>query len=252
MDGQYSPLGVSESIFHCRAFSLQQGRAAMRVNTDSILLGAWSDPPLDIRRGLDIGTGTGILALMLAQRLPHLQITAIEIDPDASIDARMNFATSPWHDRLVLVEGDVRLWKDTYPDNRAFDLIVANPPYFNSHKEGNHHSRTMARQQVALTVHDLIRLADKLLSPNGQMDMILPYDHYATVYTLVQASKMAIRRKCTVFPRPGKTANRILLSICRDSDGTVEEQITLRERRGQDYSTAYRLLTKEYLLSKDK
>ncbi|MCB0694697.1 MAG: methyltransferase [Lewinellaceae bacterium] len=223
----------------------------MRVNTDSILLGAWSIPPVEAEQALDIGAGTGILSLMLAQRFPHLQITGVEIDPEACQDTRENFTASPWPHRLHAIEGDVRDWRQSLPADYVVDLMIANPPWFSSHKEGKYPARTLARQQVALTLQDLIQLAERLLSPTGQLDMILPFDQYDSIQKLVLSSGLVIRRMCRIFPRPAMPANRMMVSVRRERGSMVTEEITIRDHHGQAYSEAYRMMTKDFLLPND-
>ncbi|WP_300582122.1 methyltransferase, partial [uncultured Pseudoalteromonas sp.] len=133
------------SGFVFKQFTVTQTRAAMKVSTDGILLGAWADVS-GAKHILDIGTGTGLLALMAKQRMPDAKVSAIEIDSDACNDARDNFAASPWPD-INLFEGAVQSFSAAEP----FDAIITNPPYFNASLKGDNHARNTARHTDGLS-----------------------------------------------------------------------------------------------------
>ena len=156
--------------FSYRQFTIQQSHAAMKVGTDSDLLGTLSAAGNKI---LDIGTGTGVIALMLAQRGPEAHITAIEIDGQAVIDARANFSASPWAGRFTLLHRSFQEFLQT-SDSEQFDCIVCNPPYFDKSLECRNESKTKARHTSSLPFPILIEGAYGLLKDDGVFSVIIP------------------------------------------------------------------------------
>ncbi len=162
------------SKFSFKQFSVQQDRCAMKVGTDGVLLGAWcpiDNNPFSI---LDIGTGTGIIALMLAQRSHADQIDALEIDEDAYEQAVENFENSPWSDRLFCFHAGLDEFVDEPEDE--YDLIVSNPPFYSEDYKTDNSQRVLARFQDAMPFEELVQAADLLLlSENGIFSVIIPY-----------------------------------------------------------------------------
>lgn len=157
-------------MFRFKRFTVRQPNAAMKVGTDGVLLGAWVGVRDTDCRILDIGTGTGVIALMMAQRCAKAHVTAVEIDPPSAGDARANVAGSPWSDRVEVVECDVA---EYFPQER-FDLVVSNPPYFVDSLLPPDRSRAAARHAGSLPFGELARAAGRLLTPEGRFALILP------------------------------------------------------------------------------
>lgn len=158
-----------KDIFDFKQFSIRQTHAAMKVGTDGALLGALADGG---KRILDIGTGTGILSLMMAQRFPDASVTAIDIDDNAIIDARDNFEASPFADRIRLLQADFQVFARECSE--TFDCIICNPPYFDESLESDDLSRTRARHTSALPFRRLIDGAYELLSDEGVFSVCIP------------------------------------------------------------------------------
>lgn len=161
------------SKFSFKQFSVEQDRCAMKVGTDAVVLGAWcpiDNNPFSI---LDIGTGTGIIALMLAQRSSAEQIDALEIDEDAYEQAVDNFENSPWSDRLFCFHAGLDEFVEEPEDE--YDIIISNPPFFSEDYKTENSQRDLARFQDAMPFEDLIEAADLLLSENGIFSVIIPY-----------------------------------------------------------------------------
>jgi tRNA1Val (adenine37-N6)-methyltransferase len=160
-------------MFKFKQFSVEQDRCAMKIGTDGVLLGAWTpieNNPFSI---LDIGTGTGIIALMLAQRSAAQQIDALDIDEDAYEQATDNFENSPWNDRLFCFHAGVDEFIEE-PENE-YDVIVSNPPFYSEDYKTDNEKRDLARFQFAMPFEDLIEAADLLLSENGIFAVIIPF-----------------------------------------------------------------------------
>ncbi|MDY0174126.1 MAG: methyltransferase, partial [Bacteroidales bacterium] len=159
--------------FRFSHFSIQHHRSAMPVTTDSVLLGAWtltgSNPPPDmlLETVLDIGTGCGVLALMMAQRFPHARIDAIEIDGPSAEEARENVQASPWQDRISVIHADFK----TFAFSRTYSLIVCNPPYFQQALESPHERRNRARHSntSGLTYQQLVNGVSRILRDDGTL-----------------------------------------------------------------------------------
>jgi tRNA1Val (adenine37-N6)-methyltransferase len=160
---------VSNSWFQFQQFRVEQDRCAMKISTDAVLLGslAQSNSPKQI---LDIGTGTGVIALMLAQRFAEAQVIALELDPDAAAQAAENCQASPFSQRIKVKEGRLQ----TYPEEERFDLIVSNPPYFPDHLKSNDAKRNQALHTDSLSFAELLQKARRLLTDNGSLWIILP------------------------------------------------------------------------------
>ena len=219
------------SWFQFQQFLIHQDRCAMKISTDAVLLGALaeSNSPNHI---LDIGTGTGVISLMLAQRFPKAFVTALEIDPDAAKQATENFRESPFAERLNVK--NIR-YQD-FLENQQFDLIVSNPPYFPDHLKSKDSKRNQALHTEALTFEELLEKTQKLLNKNGKLWIILPprqmHDFTQTAkkvglipyheVLIKDASSKPVIRKILGFSRQNLT--HILISISlKNEDGVFTE-----------------------------
>ena len=163
---------MPNSFFRFRQFTVHQERCAMKVSTDGVLLGAWTQCE-GAQRVLDIGTGTGLLALMIAQRC-QARIDAVEIDPDACEQAKENFQSSPWSERLQLVAMSFQAFCKTNPE--PYELILSNPPYFSNSLRSADEKRNTARHNSTLLPKELITGVEALLKDQGICSLILPFD----------------------------------------------------------------------------
>ena len=229
------------SSFTFKQFHINQQHCAMKVGTDGILLGAWADVS-DCQYILDMGTGTGLVALMLAQRShEHCQIEAVELDPLAAQQAQENFGASPWHNRLHLTHQDVQ----TYCQQTAhqFDLIVANPPYFSQGVECKNDERALARyvQQSHL---DWLNWATSCLSEKGKISFVLPYE---AGKTLINSTALYCIKQTDAITKIGKTPQRMLLTFSRKHLPQVKDSLVIYDENNQ-YTEAFIALTKAFYL----
>lgn len=236
-------LDMSNSYFRFKQFTVQHDKCAMKVGTDGVLLGAWSAVE-SAGRILDVGTGTGLVALMLAQRSEAI-ITALEIDVDAVSQAKENIAGSPWKDRIEVVHSDFRTY---FPEER-FELIVSNPPYFIDSLECPEEQRTMARHNSSLTYSELLEHAASLLLPEGRFCVIIPSDALEGMNKLAECAGLYLSKQMNVITTPGKQPKRVLLEYVLDA-GTacITEDLLIEEKRHQ-YSPEYIALTKAFYLN---
>jgi tRNA1Val (adenine37-N6)-methyltransferase len=236
---------MSNSYFQFKQFTIEQDQCAMKVGTDGVLLGAWTDVS-GIQSILDIGTGTGLIALMLAQR-SSAAIYGIEIDENAAAQAIENVNNSPWRERIKIEAISLQTFvKNT---DCRFDLIVSNPPYFNKSLKNPDTQRSVARHADSLSQEDLITATCALLSDTGRLAVILPAAEGEEFILRAESSRLYCSKKMKVIPRIGATEKRLLLEFSR-MKGVCREDSLLIEKSRHNYSDEFRTLTREYYLDK--
>ena len=191
--------------FAFKQFTIRHDRCAMKVGTDGVLLGAWTDIR-HAHRILDIGTGTGLIALMLAQRCPEASITAIDIDSEAVNQALENIQNSPWKERVEAYLQDIR----TYQPQTLFDTIVSNPPYFINSLKCPDNQRNTARHTDTLDMHALLYQASQLLTPDGHFSIVLPAEQTNELVEVAGRVGLYPSRHTAVITRPGLAPKRSL------------------------------------------
>lgn len=233
-------------LFQFKQFTIQQDRCAMKIGTDGVLLGAWTpiiNNPYSI---LDIGTGTGIIALMLAQRSHAEQIDALEIDEEAYEQSVDNFENSPWSDRLFCFHAGLDEFVEEPEDE--YDLIVSNPPFYSEDYKTENEQRDLARFQDALPFEDLIEAADLLLSENGTFSIIIPYKEEEKFIALTNEYELYPIKITRVKGTPNTEIKRSLLAFGRNEilDFPIDELII--EIARHIYTPEYIALTKDFYL----
>ena len=184
-----------EKVFRFKQFAVKNDRTAMKVGTDGVLLGAWC--PVDgAQRVLDVGTGCGVIALMIAQRNSLATIDAIDIDHDSIEEAAYNFMNSPWPERLTAIEGDFN-GLDT---GQRYDLIVSNPPFFTNGVLPTGEARTTARHTGALTYRQLIDGAMRLMTDGGSLALISPTDAEGDIIEAATFASLPVHQRVRVIP----------------------------------------------------
>ena len=235
---------MSNDYFQFRQFIVHQQRCAMKVGTDGTLLGAWAAAPSVKCRILDIGTGTGLIALMMAQRFPESEVIGIDIDPEAVAQARENVRLSPFSKRIKIEHQDLMKFDDT----EGFDVIVSNPPYFVDSLECPDDQRTMARHTVSLTYDGLIRQAFRLLKDDGSLSLVIPAESRSLIESAASLSGFFLSRVCLVKTTPRKQPKRQLIEFRKHSvkeliieEGIIEDSPNVR-------SAWYQQLTKDFYI----
>lgn len=217
----------------------------MKVGTDGVLLGAWTpliNNPYNI---LDIGTGTGVIALMLAQRCVAEQIDAIEIDDDAFEQATENFESSPWSDRLYCYHAGLDEFVDEVEEE--FDLIVSNPPFYTEDYKSGDEQRDTARFADSLPFEELIQAADFFLSDNGILSVIIPYKEEDNFITLCQERNLFPLKITRVKGTSTSEIKRSLLAFTRIEQTPLINELVIEISRHQ-YTPEYIELTKDFYL----
>lgn len=232
------------SGFTFKQFHINHDKCAMKVGTDGILLGAWA--PLEgVKTALDIGTGTGLIALMLKQRAPSLAITAVEIDLAAYNQAKENISASPWTD-LNVWQADIK----EFQANTAFDLIVSNPPFFNDSLKSDNAQRMTARHTDGLSFDSLCAKAANLLSKKGRFCVVLPTTELSRFENAADNANLKITKKLWVITSKKKAAKRVLLCLAHNDElqTLVEEELIIHAESGE-YSTAFKALCRDFYLN---
>ncbi|MBP8790556.1 MAG: methyltransferase [Breznakibacter sp.] len=237
---------MANNWFAFKQFKVVQERAAMKVGTDGVLLGVCV-PDGDYRQILDVGTGTGLVALMMAQRFANSVIDAVEIDHDAGEEAHFNFQQSPWSSRLSLIHADVR----SFSTANRYDLIVSNPPYFVDSLKNDCHKRKMARHTDSLTTMELLELVARILSPTGSFVVILPHLQHQDAVNAAAHQGLRPWKTILVKPRADKPYKRVIIifTFSDQGDGVFEELMIENTDRHQ-YTTEFLSLTKPFYLEK--
>ena len=218
----------------------------MKIGTDGVLIGAWSFAP-DPKKILDVGCGSGLIALQLAQRFSSSQIKAIDIDERACEATQMNFRNSPWSERLGVVMGDFSDPSSIIDSD--FDLIVSNPPYFQG-AETVEDSRTLARNANHLPLQLLIQSSYHLLKAEGLFSLILPSDRFSEVQNVALEAGFKIRRYCLVKGRLDLPVKRVMLELQKTTSTIVAEREELVIEIGRHlYTEEYRHLTAPFYLN---
>ncbi len=231
--------------FKFKEFTLHQDRCAMKVGTDGVLLGAWTVLDATPNSILDIGSGTGLIALMLAQRSTASVIDAIEIDTDAFEQCVANFEASPWADRLFCYHASFQeFFKEI---EESYDLIVSNPPFFKEDVSSGLVARDTARQNQSLPYPSFFEGIKKLLAPHGELAMILPYTSESTVLRLAANQGLHPDRITRVKGNPTASFKRSLLQLSRNKNTTAIQELVIEHER-HVYTQEYIHLTKDFYL----
>lgn len=234
---------MSNNWFKFKQFTVYQESVAMRVGTDGVLLGAWTDHPTP-QHILDIGSGTGVISLMAAQRWSEARIDAIDPDLGAFEQSRSNFEQSPWGNRLAAHHIDLQHF-----DSAPYDLIISNPPYFVNSLKNPDSAKSTARHTDSLPHNELVQHAARLLSPEGTFAVILPADLRLNLLEIAKQNGLSLHRIAEIFDRKGKSSIRIMAEFKKSiSAKPIEEQIYIRDAESGDYTEQYKTLTKDFYL----
>ena len=233
-------------MFSFKQFTVQQDRCAMKIGTDGVLLGAWTPLDNNPKSILDIGTGTGIIALMLAQRSEASQIDALEIDENAYEQATDNFENSPWNDRLYCFHAGLDEFVEEPEDE--YDLIVSNPPFYTEDFKTDNVSRDLARFSDAMPFEDLVEAAALLLSENGIFSVIIPFKEEASFITLAAAYELYPIKITRLKGTPNTEIKRSLLAFSRDKTTILLIDELIIETARHQYTPEYIDLTKDFYL----
>lgn len=239
-------------------FTVKDEKCAMKIGTDGVLLGAWaslqsSEKALNI---VDVGSGSGVVALMLAQRFIASKVTAVELEPHAVEQARENFENSPFDSRMECVEASFQNWAAESDNQSSFDLVVSNPPFFNGKPKSPFHARNLARHDDYLNISDLFEGAEKVLRAKGVFGLVWPVEREADLMAAAKMRKFHVIRKCLIRPTPQHNPVRFLVEFKQDISGNLEvpslilTDIVLEtgEGEGRHFTSQHNELMKAFFL----
>jgi len=232
---------MSNPYFRFKQFTVYHDLCAMKVGVDGVLLGAWADCR-NVKNVLDAGTGSGLIALMLAQR-SDAHVHAIDIDENACKQAEINFNHSPFSNRLSIEQVDFQYFSSSV----GYDLIVSNPPYFANSLKSPDKNRNLARHNDRLPLEVLINKSASLLNPQGKIAFILPFDLWEQAHSLAIENQLFLCRKSLVSSIRNQPPKRVLLEFSLTERGITENSFYIGEEK-QTYSDEYRALTEDFYL----
>ena len=235
---------MANGYFQFKQFTVHQQHCAMKVGTDGTLLGAWALASESPCRILDIGTGTGLIALMMAQRYPQAKVTAIDIDDGAVRQAKENVSASPFADRINVIKADVL----TVEEEEKYDSIVCNPPFFEDSLTCPDPQRTEARHTVSLGYRQLMEAAFRLLKDDGHFSLIIPSDCRERLESEAHLRGFFLSRVCSIQTTPKKAPKRYMIELSKQPVNEVDTTNGILESSPQVRSDWYQELTKEFYI----
>jgi len=232
--------------FQFKQFTIQQEHAAMKVGTDVVLLGAWASVPGPGGRVLDVGTGTGVIALMVAQRTESVTVDALEIDPLTARQAMENFQNSPWKDRILCIQS---AFQDYCSNCRiTYDLIICNPPFFSGSSKTPSKEKNLARHDDSLSLEELFKGSVMLMNRSSIISLILPVQKLPQAMELVSGYGMHFNRITRVIPVEMKPPKRVLLEVSYVPEKLIEDELTIEIDRRHTYSEKFFNLIEDFYL----
>jgi tRNA1Val (adenine37-N6)-methyltransferase len=232
------------SIFRFKQFNVDQTGCAMKVNTDGVLLGALAEGDKAVTV-LDIGTGTGIIALMLAQRFPQAQIDAVELDETAAQTARLNFETSSFAGRLQIYVQSFQQYHENH-SYKSYDLIVSNPPFYIQSLQSPQAGKNLAKHAGNGFFDELVKISAQQLSPDGELCLILPLTTAAMVIQIAVEYGLFVRQIIHIQSYPNSAAHRQILTFGFHQT-QIEEQGLIIYNKPMVYADEYKSVLKEFL-----
>ncbi len=234
-----------KEVFRFKKFEIDQTNAPFKIGTDGLLLATWAQHTAP-KHILDIGCGTGLMALILAQRFTSASIKGIDINNKAYEISKSNFRGSPFSSRLKAIHSPLRQFEPA----EKFDLIVCNPPFFKSSTLSGNKDKDTARHAVNMTLAELFSKAALLLNSIGVFALVVPYYDLKSIESLAEQHKLSLLRSCAVQPTPQHQPKRLLLEYSPSAKKPEHSKLVIEAFGRHGYSKEYLLLTKDFLLDK--
>lgn len=231
-------------MFSFKRFTVDDSITAMKVGTDGVLLGAWAAGGRHI---LDIGTGSGLIALMMAQRFPEAKVVGIDIDEDACRQAELNVSASPFAGRITIVHSSLQDYTLSTP-KASFDAIVSNPPYFQNSLKSPDDKRTIARHNDSLSFRDLATCSRQLLAEGGTLSVIGPASAREDIESEAIINGMSVVNECLIKTRINKSARRFMVQMVNGSADTYSSSTEVLNNADGTRTEWYHELTKEFYI----
>lgn len=236
---------MANPYFQFKQFTVYHDLCAMKVGIDGVLLGAWAPVDSSANRILDVGTGSGLIALMLAQR-SNAMIDAIDLDEGAVRQTGINVAASDWNNRIRVHHQSLQNFAET--QTKVYDLIVSNPPFFISSLKAPDEARTIARHADTLTHEELLKYASELLKKTGRMCVILPVNEGLRCVESAWKFGLYCHQCVHVYPKPKSEPKRLLLEFGFTARETQLSSIEIETAERHQYSAAFTALAKDFYL----
>lgn len=236
---------MSNAWFQFKKFRIAQDKCAMKVTTDACIQGAWTPVGQHVRRVLDIGTGTGLLSLMLAQRLPQAHIEGVEVEAAAAQQATENVSDSPWHDRIRVVQLDIAEHAPDY----TYDLIICNPPFFTNSLLNPDTNKSLARHDNSMSKQMLVASVLRLLSVEGHFSILLPTQEHKLFAEIAAEQGLKCVATLEVRHRPNASVKRIISIWNKDASSTVSSEVLTIQNDDGSYTEQFRELLKAFYLN---
>ncbi len=231
--------------FQFKRFSIEQDKCAMKVGMDGILLGAWADVK-NVTTALDVGTGTGVIAIMLAQRTTDTLIHAVEIDGLTCEQAAANMSNCPWSDRLTAINASIQEY--ARQADQTYDLIVSNPPFFTGGTFSNNQNKNNVRHTVKLPHGDLLAAVRTLLAPNGKFCLILPLIEGLRFREVARSYNLYCTKMTEVLPKVDRQVERLLIQFEKKEVALVKDKLVIQNAKTEEWTKEYVQLTKAFYL----
>ncbi|MDO6745230.1 methyltransferase [Tenacibaculum soleae] len=234
--------------FQFKKFTVAQDKTAMKIGTDGVLLGAWCALPEFPDSVLDIGSGTGLISLMIAQRTDAMTIDAVEVDAAAYEQTVANFEQSDWGDRLFCYNASFNDFvTEMIEEEEQYDVIVSNPPFYTDNFETNDVSRNKARFTSSLSFKELIVGVAKILAQKGMFSVIIPYKEEVEFLKIALEYNLFLNKVCHVKGNENSVIKRSLLTLSFE-EKEIEKELLVIEKERHQYTDAYINLTKDFYL----
>ncbi len=234
---------MANTYFKFKQFTVEQGQCAMKVSTDACIQGAWTPIEEHVQTVLDIGAGTGLLSLMLAQKTDAVIIDAVEIEAKAAEQAEDNFKLSQWSNRLSVINDDVKKLS-----NKHYDMIITNPPFFNNSLQGKSAQRNTARHTNELSFDDLFHSISMLLATNGYASVMLPPTEFKLFESIVLQNDWHVFNRLNIIPKKNRDANRVVGLIRKGEVSTPNAEDLVIKEEGESYTKQFVELLQPYYL----
>ncbi len=233
------------NYFKFKQFGLHHGFNSFKIGTDAVIMGAWAGQNLNPKNILDIGTGSGVIALMLAQRHPLASVIGIEINSEAAIQAQTNFQESPFSTRLKAVNMDLKEYKSSI----LFDLIVSNPPFFNNSILPIDETKLRSKHSIKILPEDIFYFSANNLSADGLLSIIYPFDQIEKMVTLANEQGLKLSSILKIHPKLKSEAHRCVMEFTKkETAGIIETHLYIENEERHDFHSSYINLCKDFYL----
>jgi tRNA1Val (adenine37-N6)-methyltransferase len=233
------------SVFNFRQFSIHHDQCAMKVGTDAVLLGAYARVQ-QAKSALDIGTGSGVIAIMIAQRCDAI-IDAVESHEPSALQATLNAASCPWSTRVRIIQS--RFQDFWHKSNNKYDLIICNPPFFPDHLRSPDHARNLTRHNVDLSFNELINGAYQLLQPEGDWWLILPHSESDKFLNIAAIQGFSLKHELLIHPKAGKKPHRRIIGLGLEKKKPVSRASLTIRNTDESFTNEYIATTRDFYIS---